>query len=45
VIYIGSSAGAIVCGKTAGIAFWKGWDSPEVTKNRGSFYFIYVLLL
>lgn len=30
VIYIGSSAGAIVCGKTAGIAFWKGWDSPEV---------------
>ncbi len=29
-LYVGSSAGTIVAGKTAAIALWKGWDSPSV---------------
>jgi len=30
VVYVGVSAGAIVAGKTAEIALWKGWDNPNV---------------
>ena len=30
VVYVGSSAGSIVAGPTAGIALWKGWDDPNV---------------
>mmetsp|Transcript_12960 Transcript_12960/g.24702 ORF Transcript_12960/g.24702 Transcript_12960/m.24702 type:complete len:224 (+) Transcript_12960:217-888(+) len=30
VVYVGSSAGSIVAGPTAGIALWKGWDDPSV---------------
>eukprot|EP00238_Polyblepharides_amylifera_P001594 CAMPEP_0196571818 /NCGR_PEP_ID=MMETSP1081-20130531/1954_1 /TAXON_ID=36882 /ORGANISM="Pyramimonas amylifera, Strain CCMP720" /LENGTH=215 /DNA_ID=CAMNT_0041888915 /DNA_START=90 /DNA_END=737 /DNA_ORIENTATION=- len=29
-IYVGSSAGSIAAGPTAGIALWKGWDNPNV---------------
>lgn len=29
-VYVGSSAGSIVAGKTASIALWKGWDDPSV---------------
>jgi len=30
VIFVGSSSGSIVAGKSAGVAFWKSWDNPEV---------------
>ena len=29
-VYVGSSAGTIVAGKTISIALWKGWDDPSV---------------
>jgi dipeptidase E len=32
-LYIGSSAGAIVAGKTIATAYWKGWDDPQVAEG------------
>lgn len=32
-LYIGSSAGAIVAGRSIKTAFWKGWDDPGVAED------------
>ena len=35
-LYVGSSAGAIVAGQSISTAYWKGWDDPKAATDLGA---------
>eukprot|EP00559_Dactyliosolen_fragilissimus_P003249 CAMPEP_0184872648 /NCGR_PEP_ID=MMETSP0580-20130426/41406_1 /TAXON_ID=1118495 /ORGANISM="Dactyliosolen fragilissimus" /LENGTH=365 /DNA_ID=CAMNT_0027375479 /DNA_START=241 /DNA_END=1341 /DNA_ORIENTATION=+ len=36
-VYVGKSAGAIICGKNVETATWKGWDDPSIVPNKETY--------